>query len=155
MICGIDPGLDGAIAIVGPDIVTILDMPTIKERVNGKLRRKIDLPVLARFFDLHGGAIKLAVIEDVGPMPTDGPVQAFKFGFNSGAPQAAVACQFIKPLLVTPNVWKAAMGLTADKDLSRRMASQLAPHYSHLWARKKDDGRAESFLLAKYGERLG
>jgi hypothetical protein len=152
MICGIDPGISGAIAIVGKDIVTILDMPTLEITVNGKKKRQIDLYALARFFDLHGTSIKKAVIEDPHASPGAGVVSMFNFGFSCGAAQAIVAAQFCPMQLVRPAIWKKAMGLTSDKDLSRRMASQMLPHYSHMWNLKKHDGRAEAVLLAKYGE---
>lgn len=154
MICGIDPGISGAIAIVGPDIVTILDMPTRPVTVNGKKKRQLDLETLARFFDLHGSNIEKAVIEDPHASPGAGVTSMFNFGFACGVVQAMVAAQFAPMQLVRPNAWKKAMGLTADKNLSRQMATQLAPAYSHLWHLKKHDGRAEAYLLARYGERI-
>jgi hypothetical protein len=39
------------------------------------------------------------------------------------------------------------------KDASRARASELLPAYSHLWQRKRDDGRAEAALIALYGWR--
>ena len=56
--------------------------------------------------------------------------------------------------LVTPQTWKKVYGLKGgkeNKDMSRQKASQLFPTYANLWARKKDDGRAEAVLLAHYG----
>jgi hypothetical protein len=41
-----------------------------------------------------------------------------------------------------------------NKDASRQKASMLFPKFAHLWARKKDDGRAEAVLLAHYGSKL-
>ena len=48
---------------------------------------------------------------------------------------------------VSPSTWKAAMGLTSDKDKARERASFLIPTHKHLFARKKDDGMAEAALL--------
>jgi crossover junction endodeoxyribonuclease RuvC len=153
-IAGIDPGLSGAVALYQPGAntaPTILDMPTYEITTNGKKRRQLNIYELARWLDLNAPTIKEAVIEDPRSMPTDGGVQAFKFGFNCGAVQGVVAANFIPTKLVAPNAWKRAMGLTSDKDASRRLASQMLPQHAGLWARVKDDGRAEALLLAIWG----
>ena len=151
LIAGIDPGLSGAIALLGGAAeVEIADMPTLE--IKGK--RIIDLYALAQLFDLAGKDTRLAVIEDPHAMPGQGVSSMFKFGFACGAVQAMVASAFIPMKLVAPGAWKKAMGLGSDKDASRRLASQLMPRHAHLWARKKDDGRAEALLLAIYGSKL-
>jgi crossover junction endodeoxyribonuclease RuvC len=148
LVAGVDPGLSGAIAILGDSTLTVLDMPTLQ--IKGK--RILDLYALAQFFDLNGN-VKLATIEDPHAMPGQGVSSMFKFGFNCGAVQAMVASAFIPMKLVSPASWKGAMGLGKDKDASRRLASQIMPRFSHLWARAKDDGRAEAALLALYGSK--
>jgi crossover junction endodeoxyribonuclease RuvC len=151
-IAGIDPGLGGAIALID-DRVRVWDVPTFKVNVNGKERRRVNLHELAVLFELLADEVSLCVIEDVGPMPKDSPQGAFNFGFVAGALQA-LACRW-KLLPVKPAVWKIQMGLGGQtKDASRRKASQLFPKFSHLWARAKDDGRAEAALLAYYGSRI-
>jgi crossover junction endodeoxyribonuclease RuvC len=150
---GVDPGLSGAIAVYRPGDghVQCFDMPTYE--IKGK--RHVDLYGIARIVDTFHLQIKLAVIEEVGARPGQGVSSMFKFGFNAGAAQMAVAANFIPMRTVGPGVWKRAMGLPAgaDKDASRRRASQLLPHFSHLWARAKDDGRAEAVLLAIFGSK--
>jgi crossover junction endodeoxyribonuclease RuvC len=84
-------------------------------------------------------------------MPAQGVTSAFNFGFAAGALQGLVAGNAIPMHLVAPLTWKRHYKLSADKDASRRRASQLFPAHSHLWARAKDDGRAEAVLLAYYG----
>lgn len=154
LIAGIDPGLDGAIALFGPGTLQVHDMPTLDIKTNGKNRRQLDIYKLAGFFELYGPSISLACIEDPSSMPSDGVIQAFKFGFNCACAQMAAACSFIPMRLVRPATWKAKMGLTGDKDRSRQLASQVMPRFSHLWPLKKHDGRAEAALLAVYGSRL-
>lgn len=154
LIAGIDPGLDGAIALFGPNHLTIHDMPTHAITTNGKVRRQLDLYALAEFFKTHAPFIRLACIEEPSSMPTDGVIQAFKFGFNCAVPQALTAAHAIPMKLVRPSIWKANMGLTGDKDASRRLASQIMPAFCKLWPLKKHDGRAEAALLALYGSRL-
>jgi crossover junction endodeoxyribonuclease RuvC len=154
LICGIDPGLSGAIALYGPlgSTLLITDMPVHEITINGKTKRVLDLYALARWIDLYAATIKLCVIEDPHAMPGQGVSSCFTFGFNCGAVQAMAASSFVPMRLVRPATWKKAMHLSADKDASRRAASQRLPTFSSLWARSKDDGRAEAALLAMYGE---
>jgi len=60
---------------------------------------------------------------------------------------------------VSASKWKRALGLSADKGASRRRATELWPAQSAMFARVKDDGRAEAALIAYYwlyyGERSG
>jgi hypothetical protein len=53
---------------------------------------------------------------------------------------------------VRPGVWKKALGLTRDKEQTRLRAMQLYPGAD--LRRKKDHGRAEALLLARWGSRL-
>lgn len=153
-ILGIDPGLGGALALLCGDSIEVFDMPTHKITVNGKEKRLIDLYTLARFFDLHANHIKYAVVEDPNALPGQGVTSSFNFGTSCGIAQMAVASAFIPMHLVKPAKWKREMGLTNDKDASRRRASLLFPQHSAIWARSKDDGRAEAVLLAHYGIRF-
>lgn len=157
MILGIDPGASGALALLRIDaqgretVDHVFDMPTHSVAVNGKTKRRLDLYQLARWVDLHCSGIEMAVIEDVHSMPGQGVVSVFSFGFAAGAVQQVVACNAIPTLLVSPAKWKQRLGLSADKDGSRRLASMKFPAAAHHWARVKDDGRAEAALLAHYG----
>lgn len=155
LIAGIDPGLDGAIALLGDGTLTIEDMPTRPLIVAGKKQRELDLPSLANFFgwmSLRG--VEKICLEHVQAWKDDGPRQAFKFGFNFCGPRAMAAVLEIPVLLVRPAVWKAAFGLTGGKDASLSLASKIMPSFSHLWPLKKHDGRAEAALLALYGARV-
>ncbi len=150
---GIDPGLSGAIAVFDPEtqFVENFDMPTFK--IKGK--SQIDLYGLARILDSFHLRIKLAVVEEVGARPGQGVSSMFKFGFNAGAAQMAVAASFIPMRTPHPAQWKHAMGLPrgATKEDSRKLAARILPRHSHLWARAKDDGRAEATLLAIFGSK--
>lgn len=154
-ICGIDPGLSGAIAYLS-DTVKVYDMPVTPHTMgNGTVRRRIDMQTLASIFELHEGSVSLTVIEEVGAMPKDGPVQAFSFGKSAGAVEMGAVFSGGKRVTVRPSVWKMALGLGGeDKNASRRLAIKLFPAYAPLFARVKDDGRAEAALLAYYGSKL-
>lgn len=153
-IAGIDPGASGAIALLDHR-VRVFDMPTRIVTISGKQRKRVDLLGLAQLVDMLERTVTLCVLEDVGPMPHDGPVQAFNFGWAACAPHAMAVTAGWRLELVRPAVWKTQMGLQGQgKEASRAMATKLFPDFAHLWPLKKHDGRAEAVLLAFYGSKL-
>ena len=156
MILGIDPGLGGALAFYWPDSqeCEIFDTPTHAIEIAGSKRRVIDLYQLAGLISHRAPHARMAIIEDVHAMPKQGVTSSFTFGFVAGAAQGIVAAYRIPTHLVKPAAWKRQLGLTADKDASRRKASQMFPQHANLWPNKGHDGRAEALLLAWYGSKL-
>lgn len=149
---GIDPGLSGALAFYNPldGDLKVYDMPTHEIKVSGKKKRTMDIFGLANILDPMANEIIVAAVEEVGAMPKQGVTSSFNFGFNAGCAQMAVAAYFIPLKTIRPNVWKAAMGITRDKNEARRQASRLLPKHSNLWPLVKHDGRAEAAMLAYY-----
>lgn len=148
-ILGADPGIHGAIALLGTrGSLEIFDMPTI--RADKKLH--VDDYTLARKIDAFGkNYIETAFIERVHAMPKNGAVSMFSFGTSYGILRGVIAASFIPAVLVTPQSWKKDLGITSDKKQSLAKARELFPEYLHLFSRQKDDGRAEAALLAYYG----
>lgn len=158
-IIGVDPGASGALALLtffDPESlaahIDVRDMPT--HFINGK--RRIDLHTLVlRFQEWRYAHADIEVwVENVGAMPGQSPNGMFQFGFACAAVQTAIVAAGIPMKLVTPQVWKKHYGLRGgpeNKDASRQAASRLFPQHAGLWARKKDDGRAEAVLIANYG----
>ena len=150
-VLGIDPGLTGALAFFfpsHPDRVSVHDMPVVDGEVS----------VSALIATIKQMAPDMALVELVGPMPTDGAVQAFRFGAAYSAAKAAVtACQ-VQMHLVTPAKWKRSLNLGGGKEgkeAARGLATRLFPAVAGDFARVKDHGRAEAALLARYAaERL-
>jgi crossover junction endodeoxyribonuclease RuvC len=157
-VIGIDPGISGAIALLtGNGDLRVEDMPTMT-MMNGD--RRIDQKALAsmlREWDFLYEP-QLAVVEHVHAMPKQGVVSSFNFGYSVGSVhQALASVGGLEIRLVQPQVWKAIYGLRGgpeNKDASRTQASLLFPRHGHLWARKKDHGRAEAVLLANYGSNI-
>lgn len=158
LLIGIDPGVSGALAVrsTGGRLLGVRDMPTLQAE-GKKGRRIIDGPALLRLlgelakrYSAQGLA---AVLEEVRSMPRDGHVGAFAFGRGFGTIETALAACAIPFAAVRPQVWKKALGVTADKDQARAIASRLMPEGAALWPLKKHDGRAEAALIALYGER--
>lgn len=149
---GIDPGLTGAIALIDTatkELRQVQDIPILQL----KKKKRIDTYMLVQMLDSMARDTDLAVIEEVTASPQMGVVSAFNFGFGAGLLHAAVAASSITIKLVKPSVWKPALGLSRDKNKSREKAMKLWPKQAHLFARKKDDGRAEAALIAWFGSR--
>ncbi len=91
-----------------------------------------------------------AIVELVASRPGQGVASAFKFGCGFGMVRGVIAASGVPLHLVSPSKWKRHFGLDSDKEKSRAMALRLWPARSDLFGRKKDHGRAEAALLARY-----
>ena len=81
-----------------------------------------------------------------------GVAGAFNFGVAFGDIRTTVRCCGIEPVFVVPQVWKKHYGIRgSNKEDSRHLALELFPDMAPLLARKKDEGRAEAMLIARYG----
>ena len=152
LIIGVDPGLRGALATWDGQMLAVFDMPTLTVQRNGKNRNVLDVHELARLVrGLQPGA--RAYMELVGAMP--GQMGMFTFGDAFGVMRGIFAACDIPVEYISPVRWKRRMQVPAgrDKEGSLLRVKQLLPQHSGLFARKKDDGRAEASLLALYGMR--
>jgi len=149
-VLGIDPGKSGSLAFIDTEKCTIVvyDMP-VRSLGKDSKRTEVNAEVLGALLNHHDPDV--AVIEDVWSTANDGHVGAFSFGDSYGTVKGACGALAIPLSRVRPQVWKKTMRVTADKDTSRARAAELFPDVAQLFARKKDDGRAESALIAFYG----
>jgi len=83
-------------------------------------------------------------------MPGQGVSSMFSFGRAAGIIEGVLAGFSVPFELIPPATWTKSMRTFGGKDGSRQRAQELFPDYAHLFARKKDDGRAEAALLACY-----
>ena len=141
-ILGIDPGRQGALAIMDTDGPTVetYDMPDTTLGLHNLI---CSLPVVA-----------FCVLEKPFYPQMIGVSNAVKIAEAFGVLKGALAWKSIPVREVRPNEWKPALGLSTDKAASRAKADELFPGFCDQWARKKDDGRAEAALLAWYGLRF-
>jgi crossover junction endodeoxyribonuclease RuvC len=172
IVLGIDPGLTGAIAIIGHRaelLHPVADMPVMQRGAgNASVKHQVNAAALAELlhdwlagFDMNEIRI---FIEEAQSMPAvrrgrggaikivQGGASIFSVGLTAGIIEGVVAARRYPHELVRPNVWKKAMKLTATKEQSRAFASRLYPEAS--LHRMKDHNRAEALLLAKYGHDL-
>ena len=150
MILGIDIGAQGAVAILDQSgaLVAIHDMPVLNDGPAG--RRAVNAPLLAAIiFKSHADQ---AFVESVNARPGEGPTGAFAFGRARGIVEGVLGAAGLPVSFITPASWKRAVGLTlASKDASRAEAIRRWPHHAEVFARVKDDGRAEAALIAVAG----
>lgn len=162
LIIGVDPGIGGAACAFyradheGPEFIAdIIDMPTLDD---GKRREIDDDKFRAWVWKMRPVH---AFVENVQPMRGMGSdsqamngAVSFRFGLVVGQIRSSIRACGVKISFIHPQVWKRYYGLKgSDKEQSRQMALQLHPEASHWLKRKKDDGRAEAILLARYGDR--
>lgn len=152
---GCDPGIRGGIASLKVSggaptrqcvtvTVALHRMPVMKGRGT---RRVVDPAALASIIR-PTGATHLH-IEDVHSRPTDGVVQAFQFGENTGVVKGVAGALGLTISETLPQKWKATFGLTSDKGFSIHRAAMLCPTAAKIIG--THDGLAEAFLLGLYG----
>jgi crossover junction endodeoxyribonuclease RuvC len=140
MICGVDPGSKGAIALLYPNYAEIHDMPMLGKEVNGSEVARI-------FKEFPPDHIWLEQVNSFGM----GRTSAYNFGQGVGVLKGVFQAMQIPFTLVTPQKWKKSYGLSKEKDHSRLLVTRMYPSLADQFVRKKDDGRAEALLIAKYG----
>lgn len=153
-ILGVDPGASGALAILDTqtNALEILDMPVVEVKRGTRMVRQVSAPLLADI--LTNKDISHAIVEKVGAMPGQGVSSMFAFGRAAGVIEGVLAGLRIAITLVTPQEWQKGMRVVGGKDGSRSRATQVFPNEAGLFARKKDDGRADAALIAAYGSKL-
>jgi len=148
VIIGIDPGINGAIAVINKNNIYLYD-------IDGSLIDAIN--TLKEYADADG-----VVIEKVASMPKQGVSSTFNFGCTYGHLRGACIALGI-PIIAepTPVVWKRKIfgaGIfgkdrSGQKTAARDKARELYPSISGELKRVKDSDRAEALLLAEFGRR--
>lgn len=149
---GIDPGQTGAIAAFdGTRIVWLIDTPTMT-RLHGSGRQVDPYTLATEILDLCAGRNATVVIEAVSAMPGQGVSSMFRFGESVGVVLGVLGALQMPVRWVTPGRWKKAAGIAGkDKDAARSLAIQLHPEVADMLTRRKDCGRADSILIARFG----
>jgi crossover junction endodeoxyribonuclease RuvC len=152
MILGIDPGLDGAIAVLteAGELVEIHDMPTLLDGAKG--RRAVNPALFASI--VYSTHATRAFCELIGPRPTDGTTGSFGFGRSRGIVEGVLAAAGVPLEMIAPPVWKRAANIAPgreNKDSARSVAISRWPSQAALFARKCDCDRAEAALIGLAG----
>jgi crossover junction endodeoxyribonuclease RuvC len=153
LVLGVDIGVVGAIAVLSHagELVSVHDMPVLADGPAG--RRSVNAPLLAEI--ILKCTATAAYVEYVSARPKEGGVGAFAFGRARGVTEGVLAGAGLPVTFLTPQVWKRVIGIPPGKDgakdLARSEAIRRWPAHAGLFARVKDDGRAEAALIAIAG----
>jgi len=153
-VCGIDPGLSGAIAILDAHgtLEALADTPTLSLKVQRGSKQAYDVPGMAALLRPYTGLQAHVYIEESQPMLGQGTRSMFTTGYGYGLWIGLLTTLQLPYTSVRPGIWKRSMALGKDKESSRLRAMQRYPGAD--LRRKRDHGRAESLLLAHYGRRV-
>ena len=144
MILGIDPGLDGGIAIIsGSEIELLETIPT--EPKGGFIKRQVDAQKLSNILRVY--PISVCYLERVASRPGQGVGSVFSFGDTYGAIRGVLGALNIPTYTVAPQTWKKELKISSKED-SLKAIKDLN---FGLDLRKKDHNLAEALLIAYYG----
>lgn len=144
MILGIDPGLDGGIAILnGSEIELLETIPT--ETKGGFIKRQVDAQKLSNILRVYPDLI--CYLEGVSSRPGQGVASVFSFGDTYGAIRGVLGALNIPTYTVIPSKWKKWLQISS-KDDSLEAAFALF----NVKFKKKDHNIAEALLIAHYGQ---
>jgi Holliday junction resolvasome RuvABC endonuclease subunit len=142
VIAGIDVGIKGAIGLLYPVGKSyVYDMPAFAKEVNGAALAGI-------FREFRPDHVYIEAVNSFNM----GRQSSFNFGQGVGVIKGVLSTLGIPFTPVSPSKWKKTFNLGKDKSESRAAATRLFPDLASEFARKKDDGRAEAILIAKWGE---
>ena len=171
-VIAIDPGLTGAIALLTDgELVEVVDMPTATttKRKKGKTVtvNTLDVDRIVAIIDRLGYSLNLDhdhplefVIEAQSTRPGQAAQSVLKTGTGYGVLIGIAAMTGHPWHTIRPQEWKKEQGLSgigaelkgaaktrAIKTASRHLAAMRWPDHALLFARAKDDGRAEAALI--------
>lgn len=148
MILAIDPGAKGALAFFRPDQGTLelIDTPTVEVKRGQKLKTEISPQMLAAIIRARNPSI--AIIELTSARPGQGVSSMYQYGRGVGMLEGILSALDVPVTYITPLGWQKAVNARSGKDGNRQRAAELFPAYAHMFARKKDDGRADAALMA-------
>lgn len=154
-IIGIDPGVNGGIAVVNTSTFNAHKMPDSE-------RDLLDLLILMResfkahtafLEDVQPGGLNRSRLEDGGdPQRRMGAKSAFSFGRGVGRLEMAVCAAGLRLERVRPQHWQKALGCRTggDKNVSKRRAQELFGMHGL----KITHAIADALLIAEYGRRV-
>jgi len=156
IVIGIDPGLTGAIGMVGHlgEYLEMADIPVmerqgahayVKNQVNGAALEEL-LRDWTKDYDRN--EIHVFIESPIAFPKQHVGVTASCF-LSAGLIEGVVMARHYRHSLVRPADWKKALKLTNTKEQGRALAIRLFPQAS--LGRVKDHNRAEALLIAKYG----
>jgi len=152
IVIGIDPGVDGGIAAIGEQGLTLQIMPA---SATAK-RREIDETELTAWLGQFDPLMTHVFIERVAARPRQGVVAMFSFGTGWGLVRGICAGLRLRYELVRPQEWQRLLLLGQPEGAEYFVAARLWPGISFRSSnrsRKPHSGLVDAALIAEYGRR--
>jgi crossover junction endodeoxyribonuclease RuvC len=161
MFVGVDPGLNGGIAIINQKgIATARVMPTVAIKRGGKNRHTYDHAELARLFKEIGEADCYVCVEEQQAFPGQGVVSMYSIGYGYGMLIQCLHDFNIRFETVKAKEWQKMFGILGKKGDTKtqaaRVCKKLYPKvnlYSSIRATKPHSGKADAILICTYGKK--
>ena len=151
-IIGIDPGIQGALAILDNEkVIDIVDLPVMSD--GKKNKKQLNGAYLSDYLKKHILNIEntVVVVEQVNAMPGQGVTSMFNFGQTFGVIKGICAALKIPIYFVRPSKWKKHFDLIrSSKDASRTKVIEMYPSLSNLLSKKKDVNKSDAILIARF-----
>lgn len=147
-IIAIDPGLDGAAAILhdGGELIEEFDLPTTGESEGAQ--RRLDAANLAYLIGGHGPMLSPSSSRPARAL--DGSLVNVPVRAGARDVLGVIGALAIPIRQMPPAKWKKALGLDSDGETSLARAIETWPVQAELFARKRDHSRGEAALLGLY-----
>lgn len=152
LICGLDPGVAGAYALIDGNCTAIIDDLPVHRVPRGRstsLRAELDLHALRLV--LRERRIDHVFVERAAARPGQGVVSMFRFGYAAGALYGLIVGLGLPITPVLPQAWQKHHGVGPSPDAARQRAVQLYPAVAARLQLKRDAHRADALLIADYG----
>lgn len=170
LIIGIDSGISGAIALLGDgDPLRFIDMPSRPRANKGNEINSAELAAIFRgFFSEFQGSFIFSALEKVQSRAGNSASSVWNQAEGFGAIRGVLEAVGIKYKLVAPQTWKRHFDLLLGRDERDTLGMKDAEYKDRSrlkaidvfqrvitakeLARKKDCGRAEALLIAKWAQ---
>ena len=136
---GIDPGKSGALVVITPDGIDLIQSSKATEHDVGQWLAEVD-----------ASGPCFAMLEQVHSMPKQGVSSTFKFGQSFGFLRGLLVAHQVPFEMVTPQKWQKELSCRSggDKNVTKQKAQELFPAY------KWTHATADAVLLAEYCRRV-
>lgn len=154
---GIDPGLQGGIAIIYPDKIETSSMPTISQ---GKKKIYNHLALTKFFFPFEGIVECFAILEEQHSFPKQGVVSTCSICYGFGALKQCLVDFAIPHEVISAKDWQKEFGISGRKGNTKaqalRVCQGLFPDLNLLAterSKKAHEGIVDAVLIAEYARR--
>ena len=151
---GIDPGVTGAIVILGrqSELIAVHDMPVVKSGTRRELQPNQLSAILANYIEKHGAEKVFVTLEKHTPRPGQGISSQCKLARICGVIEGIVAAFRVSYQIAHPRTWSKVMRDVEGKDVKTKAMLSAGRRWPDLdLSKKKHHNRADAALLAEYG----